>query len=81
MGWLFFGIALVSIVAILINGYADDSEPVDNNLYSFKSSDHDCGDFATQEDAQLFYEASGGPDEDPHDLDRDGDGMACDWNP
>ncbi|RSK47933.1 excalibur calcium-binding domain-containing protein [Bacillus canaveralius] len=81
MGWLFFGIALVSIVAILINGYADDSEPVDTNPYSFKSSDHDCGDFATQEDAQLFYEASGGPDEDPHDLDRDGDGMACDWNP
>ncbi|MFJ7729283.1 excalibur calcium-binding domain-containing protein [Neobacillus sp. NPDC097160] len=42
--------------------------------------DHDCTDFETQEDAQLFYEANGGPEYDPHDLDRDNDGMACDWN-
>jgi hypothetical protein len=34
-------------------------------------------DFDTQEDAQLIYEANGGPDEDLHDLDRDGNGLAC----
>jgi Excalibur calcium-binding domain len=42
--------------------------------------DADCADFATQIEAQNFYEANGGPYDDPHDLDRDGDGMACDWN-
>jgi Excalibur calcium-binding domain len=52
----------------------------DENPYSETSIDHNCSDFDTQEDAQLFFEANG-PDEDPHDLDRDGDGKACDWNP
>ncbi|AZB44785.1 hypothetical protein CEF21_08140 [Bacillus sp. FJAT-42376] len=42
--------------------------------------DLDCGDFASQEDAQAVYEAAGGPGADPHDLDRDKDGMACDVN-
>lgn len=51
------------------------------NSYSSTTIDHDCSDFDTQEDAQLFFEANGGPYDDPHDLDRDGDGMACDWNP
>ncbi|MGD6817741.1 hypothetical protein ACQCVE_11815 [Metabacillus sp. 113a] len=39
--------------------------------------DLDCGDFAAQEDAQTVYEAAGGPEKDPHDLDRDNDGIAC----
>jgi hypothetical protein len=85
MGWLISGIAIVSIIAIFINSYAAKSEPVDEeddvNPYSYTSSDHDCDDFPTQKDAQLFFEANGGPEEDSHDLDRDGDGMACDWNP
>lgn len=55
-------------------------EEVSGNPYSATDIDHDCTDFSTQEDAQLFYEANGGPDYDPHDLDRDNDGMACDWN-
>lgn len=40
--------------------------------------DRDCGDFSSQGQAQAFYEAAGGPAVDPHDLDRDNDGMACD---
>ena len=39
--------------------------------------DKDCGDFSTQREAQSFFEANGGPSNDPHGLDRDGDGRAC----
>lgn len=39
--------------------------------------DRDCGDFATQAEAQAFFEAAGGPERDPHRLDADGDGIAC----
>ncbi|QNK47577.1 hypothetical protein H7F28_20165 [Brevibacterium sp. PAMC23299] len=42
--------------------------------------DLNCGDFATPADAQEVYIAAGGPGSDPHDLDRDNDGNACDWN-
>ena len=43
--------------------------------------DRDCGDFATQAEAQAFYEAAGGPAADPHGLDRDGNGLACESLP
>lgn len=39
--------------------------------------DKDCSDFRTQREAQSFFEANGGPSNDPHNLDRDGDGRAC----
>ena len=39
--------------------------------------DRNCSDFDDWESAQAFYEAEGGPDADPHGLDRDGDGIAC----
>lgn len=39
--------------------------------------DRDCADFATWEEAQAFYEQSGGPTADPHSLDPDEDGVAC----
>ena len=39
--------------------------------------DRNCADFATQLDAQIFYEAEGGPKDDPHNLDADGNGLAC----
>jgi hypothetical protein len=38
-----------------------------------------CADFDSQADAQAFLEASGSND--PHDLDRDGDGIACEHLP
>ena len=43
--------------------------------------DRDCGDFATQADAQAFYLANGGPAADPHRLDAEGDGVACETLP
>ena len=43
--------------------------------------DRDCSDFKTQAEAQSFYEAAGGPDRDPHRLDPDKDGVACESLP
>lgn len=48
--------------------------------YDPAGPDRDCADFATQEEAQAFFEAAGGPAEDPHRLDRDRDGLACEQN-
>ena len=39
--------------------------------------DRNCGDFKTHDEAQEFFIAAGGPDSDPHGLDRDHDGIAC----
>ena len=44
-------------------------------------ADRDCGDFASQKAAQVFYLKAGGPRVDPHGLDSEGDGVACESNP
>lgn len=44
-------------------------------------SDRDCADFDTQSQAQRFFLDQGGPSDDPHRLDADGDGQACDSLP
>jgi hypothetical protein len=36
--------------------------------------DYDCSHFATQREAQLFFEKNGRPRDDPHGLAGDGDG-------
>lgn len=38
-----------------------------------------CSDFASSAEAQRFFLLAGGPELDPHGLDRDGDGFACEW--
>ncbi|WP_299671957.1 excalibur calcium-binding domain-containing protein [uncultured Roseobacter sp.] len=38
-----------------------------------------CSDFGSSWQAQRFFLDAGGPLSDPHDLDRDGDGLACEW--
>lgn len=43
--------------------------------------DKNCSDFKTWEEAQRFYEENGGPAEDPHGLDRNGNGLACETLP
>ncbi len=43
--------------------------------------DQDCGDFATQDQAQAFFESQGGPASNPHQLDQNGDGVACESLP
>ncbi|WP_299771195.1 excalibur calcium-binding domain-containing protein [uncultured Tateyamaria sp.] len=46
---------------------------------SLGALDRDCADFSSDAAAQKFFLAEGGPTSDPHDLDRDGDGLACEW--
>ena len=43
--------------------------------------DRDCADFVTWQDAQDFFLAEGGPAGDPHRLDVNGDGVACESLP
>ena len=45
------------------------------------AADRDCGDFASQKSAQIFFLKAGGPRNDPHGLDSEGDGVACESNP
>jgi micrococcal nuclease len=40
-------------------------------------TDRDCSDFSTQRQAQHFYKKHRGPRSDPHRLDADHDGIAC----
>ena len=50
-------------------------------LYDPKGADRNCGDFKTWAQAQDFFEASGGPGSDPHKLDSNKDGNACESLP
>jgi endonuclease YncB( thermonuclease family) len=45
------------------------------------AADKNCSDFASQKAAQIFFLNNGGPHSDPHGLDYDGDGIACESNP
>jgi competence protein ComEC len=49
--------------------------------YDPHGPDRDCGDFTTHTAAQVFFVASGEPTRDPHGLDGDGDGVACERLP
>jgi hypothetical protein len=41
------------------------------------AGDKDCSDFSSWHQAQNFYKKHGGPRYDPHRLDADHDGIAC----
>lgn len=46
-----------------------------------QAADRDCSDFSTQQEAQQFFIKQGGPNSDPHRLDGDGNGRACESLP
>ncbi|MCR4324926.1 MAG: thermonuclease family protein [Candidatus Curtissbacteria bacterium] len=48
---------------------------------TYTGGDKDCGDFSTHAEAQSFFVAQGGPSSDPHKLDQDHDGVACETLP
>ena len=54
--------------------------PVQSNS-TYTGGDKDCGDFATHAQAQTFFISRGGPGSDPHRLDKDHDGIACETLP
>lgn len=51
------------------------------NPHNPHGPDCDCKDFKTQQEAQAFFIAAGGPDKDPHRLDGDNDEIACEHLP
>ena len=63
--------------------YAPTGSLQSDNDYSTtrpsSSGDRDCSDFSTHAEAQDFFENAGYGD--PHGLDRDGDGQACETLP
>ena len=68
---LIFAVAAVLIASVIVVGLCINrgaGQPLD---------DRDCSDFSTLAEAQQFYRRAGGPDQDPHFLDQDGDGIAC----
>jgi hypothetical protein len=61
------------VAALVVAGFAVLPAPA--------LADKDCPDFATQQEAQAYYEAHGGPAVDPDRLDADHDGIACEALP
>lgn len=88
LGWLIVGsIGLFIGYAIFSDSDSSNSSfdtkkferndnPATERTYQ-EYGDRDCTDFSTQEEAQDFFESEGGPRTDYHNLDRDGDGIAC----
>lgn len=60
--------------AIITSGAYFFNQPANSN-----SSDYDCTNFSTHAEAQDFLESEDSGD--PHGLDRDGDGIACETLP
>ncbi|QUJ77029.1 excalibur calcium-binding domain-containing protein [Sulfitobacter albidus] len=63
------------------------SHPVGTQIYkrfSFNAAgkyNRNCGQFRSQDRAQILFLESGGPEKDPKGMDPDGDGYACTWDP
>ena len=81
---LIWTIVIVLVLGIII-GYIflrdTGSEPVGIFVANCESDSYNCDDFITQEDAQDVFDACGGVDNDIHQLDRDGNGVACESLP
>ena len=58
---------------------ATPSPSTSSLTYDPSGPDRNCGDFSSQSEAQAFYEAAGAGD--PHRLDGDGNGVACESLP
>ena len=59
-----------------------NSAPATNTGSSgYSGGDKDCGDFSSHAEAQSFFISQGGPASDPHRLDGDNDGSACETLP
>lgn len=57
------------------------SNSINTGNYSCSSDTYNCGDFATQSEAQNVFDVCGGVSNDIHRLDADGDGIACETLP
>lgn len=57
------------------------TQPATPTTPSYTGGDKDCSDFKTHAEAQQFFISQGGPASDPHRLDNDKDGIACETLP
>ena len=64
-----------------IDGPVTSPEPVTTSDETDEFIDQNCADFGSWREAQDFFESQGGPDRDPHGLDRNSDGTACESLP
>jgi endonuclease YncB( thermonuclease family) len=69
--------AVLALLALLVSGLV----VVAGGAQVSAVTDRDCSDFSTQAQAQKFFIDAGGPSKDPHRLDADGDGIACESLP
>jgi hypothetical protein len=72
--------------AAIVQFALSTSHPVGTQMYKrsalrLKSPDAACAGYASADQAQEAFLASGGPERDRKGLDADGDGYACGWNP
>ncbi len=72
--------------AAIVQFALSTSHPVGTQMYKrsslrLKSPDAACAGYASADQAQEAFLASGGPERDRKGLDADGDGYACSWNP
>ena len=74
--------ALAILILIIIGVFvffiliSDEKEITIETGFNCESNTYNCDDFLTQEEAQEVYEECG-TDNDIHQLDRDGNGLAC----
>ncbi|WP_254854024.1 thermonuclease family protein [Halobacillus salinus] len=72
------GIGIWSIPGYVTeDGFESEAAASSSPEESSDEPDRDCSDFDRHEQAQAFFESEGGPESDPHDLDRNNDGLAC----
>jgi hypothetical protein len=69
----------ITIYLIFNQLYSQDTD--NNSVYVCDEDYYNCGDFATQQEAQDVFEYCGGPETDIHQLDNDGDGLVCESLP
>lgn len=74
--WIILVIGVLLIGVWWLTSY-NNSSPNGSSI----ANDRDCPDFSTQKEAQAFFESNGGPARDPHRLDQDKDGIACETLP
>ena len=77
----------VAVALMLLIAGCGEPTPTPTRVYSFPTPDYsqpylpgwdrDCGDFLTFDEAWEFFIAAGGPENDPHLLDMDRDGIPC----
>jgi hypothetical protein len=75
------GVALTTFCLSPIASDAKSKKKKKKKKTTEPAVDRNCTDFATQAEAQSFFLSQGGPARDPHGLDTDYDGIACESLP